>query len=350
MRIPQVKEYLKRMLFARVMGKPVSILLLSQPGVGKSMLVDQVVEEVTESVKQPIGLLTRIASSLAVEDFSGIPHIVEGDVRYARPFWVPPAGSPQFGVLFLDEFTQLREDMQKPVAQLSLEHQINDWRLPEGWTVWMAGNRLEDRAGVVKLLSHLPNRLSIINVDFHVDDFTAFLHKRQVHPLFIGLANYRPDLLTSFDAAQQINCTPRSFHRVAELYPLFENDTVLLNEMFASMVGAGAAHEISGYIKAWEDVPAFDDIAKDPMKAKLPIDKMAALWGVAAMIAARVTASTWPAAARYINRMPEEMRANAVLGCCRRNPRLVETPEWGAWIKDNAAMLTKIAQLANTMR
>lgn len=350
MRIPQVKEFLKRLAFARVQGKPVSVCMFSAPGVGKSQIAEQVATEIGEATHTDFGMITKIGSSMAPEDFSGVPYVLDGDVRYARPFWVPPKDAPEFGALFIDEFTQLREDMQKPVAQLALEGCINDWKMPEGWCVWMAGNRIEDRAGVVKMLSHLPNRLAIITVDFHIDDYTAFLHRQQVHPLFIGLANHRPDLLTSFDPAQTINCTPRSFHRVAELYPLFENDPFLQREMFASMVGAGVAAEISGYLKVWQELPSFEDIVADPGKAKMPSDNPAALWGIVAMLAAKVTGDSWPSVARYINRIPEEMRTNAVLSCCLRNPKLRETAEFGMWVKDNAAILIRITQLANALR
>jgi hypothetical protein len=73
--------------------------------------------------------------------------------------WYPPEFLPRNdkGILFLDEIDMAPPAMQGVAQQLILDRRVGSYTVPDGWYVWAAGNRKEDRASV--LTAHWRNAL-----------------------------------------------------------------------------------------------------------------------------------------------------------------------------------------------
>jgi hypothetical protein len=98
--------------------------------VGKSSIVAQTAR------KHGIGFIDLRLSQLAPTDLRGLPVPVDGVSRWYPPEFLPSEGE---GILFLDELNMDAGD--GPAA-----HSGPQGGLLEGWFVWAAGNRKEERA------------------------------------------------------------------------------------------------------------------------------------------------------------------------------------------------------------
>ena len=114
------------------------VMIWGAPGVGKSQIIHDSVEDIFEAVASARGvglpaglspanrraqapvLWERRINDYDLLDFAGLPHIVDGvQVRALPDIW-PGVGdrNPVYGVLFLDEFPQGAREKQTAVQRL----------------------------------------------------------------------------------------------------------------------------------------------------------------------------------------------------------------------------------------
>ncbi len=111
--------------------------LWGSPGVGKSEVVAQV------AASQAIRLVDIRAILLDPVDLRGLPTVENGKAAWATPAFLPDGGD---GILFLDALNAAPPLVQAACYQLVLDRALGEYRLPDGWTVFAAGNREGDRA------------------------------------------------------------------------------------------------------------------------------------------------------------------------------------------------------------
>src|SRR5690349_18105341 len=127
-------EYLDRLVRESIYF---STMLWGPPGIGKSSIVAQT------AAAHGIGLIDVRLSQLAPTDLRGLPVAESGVARWYPPEFLPQDGA---GILFLDELNLAPPVMQGMAQQLILDRRVGSYRVPEGWFIWAAGNRKEDRA------------------------------------------------------------------------------------------------------------------------------------------------------------------------------------------------------------
>ena len=135
-----------------------SLMIWGAPGIGKSSVVEAVAK------KQNIDLIDLRISQLAPTDLRGIPVPAENKASWYPPDFLPTAGK---GILFLDEINMAPPAVQGIAQQLILDRKVGSYQVPDGWFIWSAGNRKEDKAGIRKpfitnvawLKHHLTNTL-----------------------------------------------------------------------------------------------------------------------------------------------------------------------------------------------
>ena len=146
------------------------------------------------------------------------------------------------------------------------------------WVVWAASNRTQDKAGVNKMLSHVANRMAIIEVTPDVEGWVKWASANSVHPMYLAFAQARPGIVFSDEPVVDPNkpgCTPRSFTYASEFHTLgmrsmeLPTDPVTL-EVVAGFIGEAAAGEFFSFCKVVDILPTYADVMDDPKKAKLP--------------------------------------------------------------------------------
>jgi MoxR-like ATPase len=224
-------------------GVKLSTMIWGPPGIGKSSIVAQV------AAAHGLPCIDLRLSQLAPTDLRGLPVALNG-----RSHWYPPEFLPEdgAGVLFLDEINMAPPTMQGMAQQLILDRKVGSYSVPEGWFIWAAGNREEDRAAVFDMPAPLANRFLHVEVSPSFEDFKAYALARGLHEHVLAFLSFRPELLHRGDTLQPAWPSPRSWEMASQLHGIGLD--------VAAAVGAGAAAEFNAFVMLYHQLPDLDAI------------------------------------------------------------------------------------------
>lgn len=220
-----------------------SVMIWGAPGIGKSSIVKSV------AASKKLELVDLRISQLAPTDLRGLP-MPDGDV--AR--WLPPEFLPRKGkgILFLDEINLAPPAVQGIAQQLVLDRHVGSYRLPDGWFVWAAGNRRDDRAAVFEMPAPLANRFLHFHVEPQLESFLRYAAARGLPALLQAFLAFRPALLHKVDPSAPSWPSPRSWEMASRLWQA--------GMSIAPAVGAATAVEVDAFSKVFDALPSVDAI------------------------------------------------------------------------------------------
>jgi MoxR-like ATPase len=220
-----------------------SVMIWGPPGVGKSAIVSQVAD------RHALQLVDLRLSQLAPTDLRGLP-VADGKVsRWLPPEFLPNDGK---GVLFLDELNMAPPAVQGIAQQLILNRRVGNYEVPQGWFIWAAGNRKEDRAAVFDMPAPLANRFLHYHVEPNFDSFRAWAGRAGIHEQVMAFLAFRPTLLHKPDGRNPAWPSCRSWELASELHAWSMG--------IAAAVGEGAAAEFDTFCKLYSKLPDLDAI------------------------------------------------------------------------------------------
>lgn len=346
--------------------------IVSGPGVGKSSVMEQGAAAMSKLTGKPFGIVTQILSQMDPVDIKGMGVPMKDpenpkkvDVRFTAPSIFPAEwnvevyvegeldpdykGIPDQGILFLDEFGQSGPETQKVAAQLLLSKRIAEYKLPKGWVVWCASNRLSDKSGVNKRLSFVQNRVMTVEIKPDYLAWEEWAHKAAVHPLAVTFAKKHPSKVfrDSVPAEPGPYCTPRSLVLCTQMLEAMRteahgdmrlpDDEVAL-EVMSGWLGEGTAIDFATHVRLANDLPEMDQVAKKPKETKIP-ERPDARFVMASMLAHHAKPETVGAFITYLQRMDVEMQVLFVNAVIRRCNVLMARPEVATWIAANRDLL-----------
>lgn len=275
--------------------------------------------------------------TMLVEDF-GIPDMATtGDsFGYKLPEWFPtdPAST---GILCFDDRNQASADLQKVLANICQARTLHGHKLPDGWMVVSTGNRVSDRAGANRVLSHLRNRETVIELDTNIDDWTNWALKNDVKPEVVAFIRFRPGLLHDFDANRDANASPRSWvEGVSDSLGCVP--AAAEYECFKGSVGEGPAAEFVGFVKIYRDLQDPDDVIAHPDTSPVP-EQPAVRYALASALAHKATPANFANVVKFFNRMPGEFGVLGITLATRRDEKLAATKPFYEWVKNNQDVL-----------
>jgi hypothetical protein len=213
------------------------------PGVGKSSIVAQVAKS------NNMELVDLRLSQLAPTDLRGLPVAKDGRSTWYPPEFLPTNGR---GILFLDELNMAPPALQGIAQQLVLDRRVGNYEIPEGWLVWAAGNRKEDRASVFDMPAPLANRFLHFEVEIDFASFRSWAIQNGIHEQILAFLAFRPELLHKPDPSRPAWPSPRSWEMASQMYhaqlPLFP------------AIGTAIAGEFTSFIKIYNKVPDLEKI------------------------------------------------------------------------------------------
>jgi hypothetical protein len=239
-----------------------AVMIWGPPGVGKSSIVSRVATATNMEV-----IDVRL-SQLAPTDLRGLPVPADGVSRWFPPEFLPTTGN---GILFLDELNMAAPTMQGVAQQLILDRRVGSYTLPDGWFVWAAGNRKEDRASVFEMPAPLANRFVHVEVEPDLESFRKWAMtpsqtgRLPIDERITSFLAFRPQLLHAIDSKRPAWPSPRSWEMASSLLDA--------NLPIAPAVGDAAATEFEGFCSVYALLPALDAI----LDAKKPGAKASAL-------------------------------------------------------------------------
>jgi MoxR-like ATPase len=233
-------EYLTQLVSHNI---KISTMLWGPPGVGKSSIVAQTAKA------HDLEFVDVRLSQLAPTDLRGLPVPENGVSRWFPPEFLPTGGH---GILFLDELNMAPPTMQGMAQQLILDRKVGSYTLPDGWFIWAAGNRKEDRAAVFDMPAPLANRFLHLEVEPDLESWKAYAFTAGLHERILAFLAFRPSLLHAVDAKHPAWPSPRSWEMASTL--------LKAGLEISPVVGAGAAAEFDAFIKVYEMLPELGPI------------------------------------------------------------------------------------------
>ncbi len=319
--------------FKALVKRPVHVE--SSPGVGKTQIAAQCAKELG------VGFKAIHAPLLQPEDY-GFPVIAQDRksvdfIVSLSKFPVEGAECPESGIFLIDELSQADASAQKILANLLQEREIHGKRLKAGWTIVSTGNRTVDRAGANRLLSHLGNRTTRVELDVSLDDWTQWALANAIKPEVISFIRFRPELLNAFDPQADISATPRAWAEGVSA-TLGVVDASLEFPAFRGDVGEGAAAEFLAFLKIFRKLPSPDAILMDPAKAEVPTDP-ATLYALCGALAHRTTKDNFGRLMTYIGRLPGEFGVLYVRDAIKLKPEVQTSMDFIRWASGDGAKL-----------
>jgi len=303
-----------------------TVCIEGSPGGGKTTIVHQVAKELN------IPCVELHMPTMLVEDFGILYPDKDGtdSLTYRLPEWFPQEGkAPDKGILLFDDRNQAGADLQKVLANICQARSLHGHKLPSGWQVISTGNRQSDRAGANRVLSHLRNRETVIDLDTHLDDWSSWAIERGVATEVVSFIRFRPNLLHDFDPQREQNATPRSWvEGVSDVLGVVPPEAEY--ECFKGAVGEGAAAEFVGFVRIYRNLPNPDNIILNPTTANVPTDP-STLYALSGAIAERATESNFSRVCTYAERMPPEFSVLSISYAARKNPDLASTKAFTDW-------------------
>ncbi len=321
----------------------VPVLLWGAPGTGKTSAI------LSLAAEAGLPCETVIAAIREPSDFSGLPVIVDGVVRFAPPRWAERLDQAGRGLLFLDEISTAPPAVQAALLRVVLERVVGDLALPDDVVVVAAANPPELAADGWDLSAPLANRFC--HLDWTVDAMgfaqgiaggwapakvpslpANWLQQLALaRGLVSAFISVRPaltlDVPTDAALAGRGWPSPRTWEMVARLWTAAEIVGASADARAALVMGA--VGEPAGLqLLTWQlemDLPDPEALLADPDATELPTrgDRAyAVLAAVAAAVAGDPTVERWNAGWRVLakagERAPDVAAVAArVLAQCR---------------------------------
>jgi hypothetical protein len=250
---PALAELLSETLTAPQWAVP--LMIWGAPGIGKSDLVREA------AAVQGYLLIDLRLSQLEPTDLRGIPLHDNGKVR-----WIPPDELPDeardgpHGVLFLDEINAAPPPVAAAAYQLILDRRLGSYRLPEGWSIVAAGNRLDDRGITYVMPAPLANRFMHVHLQADADAWLAWAARSGIDSVLRDFVAEQPEWLARFLPEPEVKAFPsprswvfadrvikrRAISTLTGAIPSGLDETALIH--IAACVGREAAAALSAFV------------------------------------------------------------------------------------------------------
>ena len=300
------------------------------PGIGKSDTIRSFVQS------RGVAYIDFRAIYREPVDMRGIPSVLDGHTVYNPPAELPQSGE---GVLCLEELNSAPPATQAACYQLVLDRCIGDYRLPDGWRIFAAGNRESDRGVTFKMPTPLANRF--VHLDYEVDlaDWSTWAVTHGIRAEVIAFLRFRQELLHNFDpqSASKAFPTPRSWQFVSEILAAGPSPEIE-HEIYKGTVGEGAAAEFVGFLRVFRTLPSPDAILMNPAMAEVPTAP-ATLFALCTALARRATDANFDRIVTYANRMASEFSTCLISDAVRRTPALQSTGAFTTWAATHGTLI-----------
>ncbi|MCU0834996.1 MAG: MoxR family ATPase [Chromatiaceae bacterium] len=257
MRPAQLLRVLDLEFLSTAEGHHTPVMLWGPPGVGKSQMVAQI------AARHRVPVIDIRLSQMEPSDLRGIPFRTKSRVEWAIPAMLPNTKRHgRMGILFLDEINSAPPSVSAAAYQLILDRRLGEYRVPQHWAIFAAGNRQGDRGVTYTMPAPLANRFSHFEVETHLDDWVSWAYRNGIDERVIAFLRFRPELLFDFDPAHNPVAfpSPRSWEFAHRGLRKFEDHPELLQGTLQACVGPAAGIELTAFVNSLDQMPNLDDI------------------------------------------------------------------------------------------
>lgn len=277
-----------------------------------------------------VGLIHERVANRDAAEIAGVALPVKGaDGSVITRFTKPPLitrieeDGNDHGIILFDELLQAPADVQKVLADVldPEERTLAGWPIPDGWIVVGTGNRVQDKSGATRMLSHLLNRCAVFELQFDVARWAEWADDNGVNPLVIDCAvTYHGEGFfdTSVPTEDGAFCTPRSLVRAADQLSAFmatpEFDGTYIPSYIQALIAANIGERASGmlvrHIGMADQVPTAKEIHDSPLDCSVPDSTGHQLLAANRAINGAFNAATGEASLTYITRLRPDLQVS----------------------------------------
>ena len=356
----------------KIMPQP--IFMWGPPGVGKSATPRGICEDMK------IGFVDNRPPLRDPTDYRGIPAVVDEMAKWLPPSDLPTAhfcmecktilhkhqleatdgakigadgkwtgvkckccGSTDItsrGIMIADELSSAPPMTQAALYQLILDREIGEYKLPPGWYLIAAGNRIEDRAVAYRTSTALLNRFTHVEYDVNIDDWIDWaLNEGAIDANIIGFLKFRGgDLLFKFDPASSDRAfpTPRSWEMASKSIRFIRKRDILA-ETLEGTIGKGATAEFISFLKVQTELPDLAPILAGTSKYVPPNNRMDLKYAIVSALVTRAQPKQhYDNLIKYSAALPEEFNVLLVTMMVSRDKQTVAaSPSFPQWARDH---------------
>ena len=332
-------------------------LIRGEPGIGKSTLlkrIGQIASEITGT-----SYLTAYCDVANMDLGDVAMPVIDHEAKVTR--YYPSSrfriteGRPV--VIMLDEFTKGNDpvkNMLHPLLEVT-QPRLGDLPLPEGCIVVMTGNLTSDGVGD-NLKAHSRNRITNINIakptdeewinwgmNNGIDSSVLAWVKAFPHSMASYTDGNQDDNLYIYNPKRQQACfvSPRSLELASNI---IKNRAYIEDNTFvASLIGTigeAAARDMEAYIAYQDELPAWENITKNPDTAPVP-DSPGACSVLVFGAVTKVEKDTMTSFMKYLERLPSEWQAAFAVSIMKGPKQSVAMSNraWTDWVRENNDIL-----------
>lgn len=262
--------------------RPIGIMLLGPPGIGKTSVGVQLADAMTEhrlalNPESSRALLeVKDLTSSTAEDLGGMPKIVGNDrdmtlqTVYAPQSYAKRLAAPDaYGVLILDDLPAAPGTVQNAARQIVLDRRMHETVMNRDVMLFVTGNRRQDKANATTLPSHFRN--SVMHLEL-VPDFNEWheyytQHVQNADPLIPAFLMVKAAAFSTLpDKADEngVFATPRTWAMLGARARVGRKSGYLL-EMASGLVGTSFARELVAFERLRSDMNP-DEFLANPAK------------------------------------------------------------------------------------
>ena len=312
-------------------------LLVGAPGVGKT----DIYEQTAAQLGMQFICMHPVVSDPT--DFKGLPWAEAGeDHATFKPFGdlVKLCKTRKPTLVLIDDIGQAAPAVQAALMQLLLKREIDGAKISDKVVFAAATNRREDRAGVSGILEPVKSRFAtIVHVEPDLESWLEWAIPAGISESICAFLRFRPELLHRFEPTADITNSPcpRSWASLDKQVKLNMPRSVEL-PAFSGAIGDGAAVEYTGFKRVYTELPDFDEILSSPEHARVP-ESPSALYAVSTSVAFQIDKKNFSDVIKYIYRLPEEFGVLTIRDAVRKEPKIVNTPAWTAFLNSDLGRL-----------
>jgi energy-coupling factor transporter ATP-binding protein EcfA2 len=326
-----------------------SVALWGPMGIGKSTLVKEVAEQMSEEIHMHVSVTDIRLLNFSPIDLRGIP---SADAEKEFTVWLKPKildlPEDEVSILFLDEISAAPQSLQAAAYQIALDKRIGEFELPKNCIVICAGNRTTDRSVAFRMPKALANRLLHFEIVSDFDSWYEWALQHEIDERVIGyLAFDNSRLNTEPDIEELAFPTPRSWEFVSRLLKTTGKSPSEAHGLIAGCVGVSNALEFENWCQVYRKLPKVADIlaGKCTVRVKESDVIYALISSLLTCIASHkdtIRVRELENVCSYASQFPADFSAmffRGMLAVEGMNLQLTKVSSFAAWMKKNRRFL-----------
>ena len=224
-----------------------TIVLIGDPGVGKTEAVGQIAGELK------VGFVEVHLSHHTRQSAIGLPRIVKkefGEVSEEITEYtmseilaeihrnIEESGKDE-GIIFVDEINTISPSLEPAMLAFLQKKEFGGKKLPKGYRIVAAGNEAVHNNSVREFDAVTLDRMMVFHVDADADIFLQYAKKKKMHPMIINFIKREPEMLNVFEKGDALGglVTPRGWEDLSViLYGAERNDFILSSGVTSAII------------------------------------------------------------------------------------------------------------------